>query len=92
MTLGVIDITSEDKGLETRILDGICYQNGYQDEVYDPEDPNKRIPNPESKDAFMKRIIQERILRDCLAWEISVAQTIARTTVEKEFNDKVVRR
>jgi hypothetical protein len=38
-----------------RVLDAVAGMYGYQDEVTDPEKPEKMVKNPESKDDFLKR-------------------------------------
>ena len=35
------------------LISNAAYQTGYQDEIPDPSDPSKKIPNPVSKDDWV---------------------------------------
>jgi len=47
-----------------RVIDGVAYQNGYLDEVDDPQNPGTLMPNPMSKIKFCKKA-NEKWIRDC---------------------------
>lgn len=52
-----------------RILDGLCYQNAYQDNIPDPENEGQTIPNPESKAVYAKRMVMQYIKNNVIAYE-----------------------
>lgn len=63
---------------DQRIVDGIAYQHGYEDEIEDPENPGQMIPNPEGKGQFALRMAK-RWVKECIkAWEASEAAEAAR--------------
>lgn len=49
----------------TRIIDGVCYEHHYQAEVPDPDNPEKVIPNPETKAQFAKKMIVQWV-KNCV--------------------------
>ena len=66
-------VSSEDK---TRILDGVCYQHGYQDQV---EDENGGlVDNPETKGEFAKRMAKRWVRENVKAYEANAAAQTAR--------------
>jgi len=68
-------VSAENK---TRIINGIAYQHGYQDQIEDPDNPEQMIPNPEGKGAFCKRMTKEWIRANVRAYEANQAVIIAR--------------
>ncbi len=60
------------------VIDGIAFQNGYKDNIQDPDDPINTIPNPESKTAFAKRMNRKWIRDNVRAWEANQSQKTAR--------------
>ena len=65
-------VSAENK---TRIIDGLSYQHGYQDQV---EVDGEMVDNPESKGAFCKRMTKEWIRANVRAYEANQAVIIAR--------------
>jgi hypothetical protein len=69
---------SWDAQYDQRIVDGIAYQHGYQDEIEDPENPGQMIPNPVTKVQFAKQMARHWV-RECFkAWEANLAAEQAR--------------
>lgn len=62
----------------TRVVQGVAYQNNYQDFVEDPENPDEMIPNPETKGQFAKRMVKGYIKNCTTAWEANQASETAR--------------
>lgn len=50
-----------------RVLDGYAYQHGYQDEI--PDTPNTTKPNPETKNQFVRRILEKHIKQSVRVYE-----------------------
>ena len=46
----------------SRIVDGVAYENGYQDQIEDPENPGEYINNPVSKASFAKQAMADRCI------------------------------
>jgi hypothetical protein len=69
--------------LLTRVTAGICGLHGHRDTIGDAE--GKQIANPETKAAFLKRIIMQKIKRDVLEWEGNEAQRAAMKTGETDI-------
>lgn len=68
---------SWDAQYDQRIVDGIAYQHGYQDEIEDPE-TGEAIPNPETKAQFAKRMARQWVKECIIAWEATQAAEQAR--------------
>jgi hypothetical protein len=88
--MATITITIPDS-VAIRVRDGYCYQNGYTDTIHVLEnDAWVDIPNPETKAAFMKRMILTHIKRSVILYEADTAAEAARQTaaasVEKEID------
>lgn len=73
----------------TRAIQGVAYQNKYQDEIDDPDNPGEMIPNPETKAQFAKRMIKEYIINNVRAWEANQAADAARTAAIEAVEDEV---
>lgn len=56
--MAIITFTIKDTQLQ-RVMDGICYDNGYQATITNTDGTTS--PNPETKQQFVKRIIIERV-------------------------------
>ena len=72
-------VTTENR---TRAVNGVAYQNHYQDEIEVPDPENEGeyilIPNPENKGVFCRRMIKEYIINNVKAWEANQAAEAAR--------------
>jgi hypothetical protein len=72
-------VTAENKA---RAINGVAYQNHYQDEIEVPDPKNEGefilIPNPENKGVFCRRMIREYIINCVTAWEANQAAEVAR--------------
>ena len=80
-------VTAENR---TRAINGVAYQNHYQDEI---EDENgEMIPNPENKGVFCRRMIKEYIINNVKAWEANQAAEAARLAAieDVDINMEVV--
>jgi hypothetical protein len=77
----------------TRTIEGLSYQNGYEDEILapDPEDETGLIliPNPETKPKYAKRMIKKYILNCVKAWEATDAAESARLAAIEDVNENV---
>ena len=68
---------------KTRIVDGIAYQHGYQDQV---EDENgDLIDNPESRAVYAKRMAKRWIRENVKAWEVNQEAKTARIAKIEEI-------
>jgi len=68
-------------------LNDFCDQYKYQAEIPDPEDSDKTIPNPESKTAFFKRVVQEFVWSSVKSRRATKAADAARDAeVDKTVN------
>ena len=65
-------VSAENK---TRIIDGLSYQHGYQDQV---EVDGEMVDNPESKGAFCKRMLKQWLRENVKAFEVSEDVKVAR--------------
>lgn len=83
--MATISFTIPDE-LLPRIIAGMCGLHNYPTEIQNPDNPDKMIPNLESKADFVKRIIKKKIKRDVLEWEGAEAQRQAYITGEKEVD------
>lgn len=70
-----------------RVIDGVAGQNEYRDTVEDSK--GKVIPNPESKNQFVKRMIREYIKGNVKAWETSQAIATARQGTSDRVDSEV---
>lgn len=61
---------------KTRALDGVVYQNGYQDTITDAE--GKTIANPVTKAQYLNQIFTDFIKNNIKAWEANSAAETAR--------------
>lgn len=73
-------VSEEDK---TRIIDGVSYQNQYQDQVVVD---GELVDNPESKGAFCKRLVKGWIKANVRAYEANQAAETARLAKMAEVN------
>ena len=64
-------------GIAKRVVDGYSNQENYPEEVEDPITA-ELIPNPESREEFMKRLIKEHVKDTVAAWEAKTAGIQAR--------------
>ena len=55
-----------------RVLDAVCYNNGYVDTVSDAG-TGKEIPNPVSKAVFAKQYIKDLIVANVVTYERHIA-------------------
>jgi len=74
-----IKVTIKDSQL-TRVVDGIAGQCGYQENIPDPKDFGKQIPNPETKAHFARKAMVEWVKDNVRAYEIRLAQEAAGKT------------
>lgn len=76
------DISSTSSAKEARIIDGVCYDNHYQDEIRDEDSESETfgemIPNPETKIEFFDRMVIQYIKNCVKSYESSVATREAR--------------
>ena len=75
--MATISITIPDEALE-RVIDGIAGQYGYEATFPDPENSRKRIPNPETKAKFCKRMAAKWAKEAVKSWEQRTAADAAR--------------
>lgn len=75
---------------KARIINGVCYQNNYRDQIEDPENEGEMIANPETKAQFAKRMIKEYIKNNVRAYEVSKAVSEARKAKMEEVDDNIV--
>jgi hypothetical protein len=83
--MATISFTIPDK-LLPRVIAGMCGLHNYQATIQNPDNPDKMIPNLESKADFVKRIIKKKIKRDVLEWEGAEAQRQAYITGDTEVD------
>ncbi len=71
-----------------RITDGVCKNLGYEETNKDPE--GKDIPNPESKDQFVKRMIIQFLKDNVIVHERQKAKDEAGQGVEEEIKKIII--
>lgn len=64
------------------IIDALALMGGYQDTVPDPNNPGQTIPNPQSKQAFFNKRLEQFIRDNYKAAKISTAEKAAKATAE----------
>lgn len=76
-----------------RVIDAYAYQHGYQDEIPSVDPVTRRdtkIPNPETKNQFVRRMLIRHIKQAVRAHEARLAENVARQaahdSVESEIN------
>jgi hypothetical protein len=72
-----------------RILNGLAYQYGYQDEIEQPG-PGRRdtkVPNPETKQQFVRRMLKRLIIQAVQQYESNEAAEQARQAKVSEVGD-----
>ena len=72
-----------------RIIDGVAYQYDYQDTVSDPEKEGEVIPNPETKEDFVKRMTIEWLKENVKAYEVNKATDTARDDATDKFYNEI---
>lgn len=73
-------IAFKDNASKDAIIGAFCLMRGYQATVPDPANPGSTIPNPQSKQQFFNKAI-EQFLRDTYkASKVHAAEQSARTT------------
>ena len=56
------------------MLNDLCETHGYQEQVLDPDNPGQVIDNPETKKAFVNRMIRKQLKIWVNGWRKSKAQ------------------
>lgn len=82
--MATISFTIPDDKLQ-RIIDGYSKAHNYQEKVILEVD-GVGVPNPESRAAFVKRLVAEHIKRTVLGYEASQSET----TLKTEINNIVI--
>ncbi len=72
-----ISITVPD-AIAARVTADMCYYNGYQQKVPDPNNPGQLIDNPITPGQFIKNCIKNYVLQCCRAYEAQKAAEDAR--------------
>jgi len=75
-----------DKATKNRIINGIAYQNGYQDEIEDPKDSSKTIPNPEPKVQFVRKVVIDWVRDNVRSYEVNNDTDAVRKVKVAEIN------
>ena len=65
----------------SRIVDAICAEYGYQANIPAPQNPGQTIPNPETKQAFAKRMIGTVIRNIVANQDLATARQAAEANV-----------
>ena len=73
----------------TRVVNGMAGQYGYEDFLVNAETGQADIPNPESKQAFVKRMVKEFIKNSVVAYEASQAGETAREAAKATAKSEV---
>ena len=80
-----IKITIPDN-IKHRVFDGVAYQHSYQDRISSSD--HQIIPNPESKEQFVKNILMKFIKNSVKAYEANKeAEKVRRVVINKVDND-----
>ena len=70
-----------------RVVDGVCGNFGYQENVPDPDNDGEVMPNPQTKGQFAKAQIV-KYTKDCVrAYEYKVSEATERSRVNQEVDD-----
>lgn len=71
-----------------RVIDGYGYHHGYPDEVrsVDEDGQDTKIPNPESKIVFARRLLERHIKRAVASYEARLAEEQAREDAVDSVN------
>lgn len=81
-------IAFKDNASKDAIIDAVCAMGGYQATIPNPAyDPNVEgsqptIPNPQTKQAFFNKRIEQFLRDNYKAWKISTAEKAAKATAE----------
>lgn len=74
-----------------RVIDAYSYQHGYQDEVPDRDGSGRDtlIPNPETKQQFVRRMLVRHIKQAIRAYEVRLAEDTARQAAHDKVENEV---
>jgi hypothetical protein len=87
--VATLTITIPD-GVAVRVRDGYCYQNGYTDTIRVLQDGVwVDVPNPETKAAYMKRMILLHIKHSVLLYEADAAAEAARSSAAEAVENDI---
>ncbi len=76
--MATISISVPD-AIAARVTADMCYYNGYQSQVPDPNNPGQTMPNPITPGQFVKNCIKQYVLNCCVAYEAQKAADDARS-------------
>lgn len=77
--------------VEKRVEDAFAKSYGYSDTIPDPNDPNKTVPNPQTKAQFLKQKIGDHIREVVKGHEANVdVEKVRKEAVDKADRDITV--
>ena len=74
MAIFSIEIADQDV---SRVIDALCKNYGYLDDIQDPEDFSATVPNPENKAAFANRMVRRFLSEHVTKYEVDIATEAA---------------
>lgn len=75
-----------------RVIDAYAYQHGYQDEIPSVDPGTRRdikIPNPETKNLFVRRMLVRHVKQAVRAYEGRLAEDAARQDAHDKAENEI---
>lgn len=84
-------IAFKDNAAKDAVMDAFALARGYQAMIPDPANPSNTIPNPQSKQQFFHKSIEQFIRDTYRASKVAVAVNTAKATAEAAADNELPR-
>ena len=82
-------INAPNVAIKNRVVEAFAGQHGRPDEIVDPANPPNKIPNPQSKDDFMREVMIQFIRETVEGYEGESAADAARDVARAKAKNEV---